>query len=456
MHATLSPSWKKSLLLVFVCSNRKSRLRTVVWISVLVCTTLACWSTPMMAQPGQLDASFGTGGVFATNTTQQFQFVARAVALQSDGKIVVAGAMNGTGLLRLTTNGSLDPAFGNGGIANITLPVALAGSGDLAVGVAIQRDGKIVVAISNKDTDALVVIIVARVNADGSLDTSFGVGGFGVSSPENTGTDFSNVLALQPDEKILVGSEHFMVRFGTDGRLDSTFGTGGVTVVKHFAGAMAVQSNGQILVATGLTAPPSVASEVFGAPGRFARASLISRYNADGSLDSSFGIFGQAAIVAEAPGVVVQNDGKIVMAGSMADALLPPPPSGITTGFGLVRYNPDGSIDTSFGSHGGVVNSFGSVAPFASANALVQQADGRLIVAGAAGGENSSNFALARYTNDGQLDGQVITGIANNLSVIVALGLQNDGKIVAVGNFGAPAPSGRFVNNIAVARYLGQ
>lgn len=255
-----------------------------------------------------------------------------------------------------------------------------------------------------------------------------------------------------------------MARFGTNGRLDSTFGTGGLALVKNFAGAMTLQSNGQILIAAGQQIPPTVFSDVRGRPGRFTRgASLISRYNPDGSFDSNFGIFGQAAIVASTPGIVVQSDDKIVMAGPMADDALLPPPRGITSGFGLLRYNPDGSIDTSFGARGGVVNSFGPFAPFASANALVQQADGRLIVAGAAGDENSSNFAVARYTGTGELDatfgsgGQVITGIPNNLSSIVALALQSDGNIVAVGNFGSFDSAGRtFVNNIAVARYLGQ
>jgi uncharacterized delta-60 repeat protein len=440
---------------------RNRSLGTVVWIAILACTTFILSPTQLMAQAGQLDASFATGGVFTTTSVAPFQTGASAVALQSDGKIVVAGKTNGsTALLRLTTSGNLDPTFGNGGIAKIPLPPEFFVDSDVAVGVAVQPDGKIVFAIRDDEGDAGIVChIVSRVNADGSLDTAFGNGGFGVSSTQNTRTHFSIVLALQPDGKILVAGSS-IARFDATGQLDPNFGTGGLAAVKNFAGAMVVQPNGQILIATGGflpsafgTVPP--ASNSARPPG------IISRYNPDGSLDSNFGIFGQAATVAPTPGVLVQSDGKIVMAGPLTDTLLLPPRHN-TTGFGLLRYNPDGSIDTGFGAHGGVLNSFGSSAPFASANALVQQPDGRLIVAGDAGDENSSNFALARYTSDGNLDGtfgsggQVITAIPNNRSTIVALALQSDGNIIAVGNLGTFDQLGRGVMNIAVARYLGQ
>jgi uncharacterized delta-60 repeat protein len=424
-------------------------------MAILAYTSFILSPTLLVAQAGQLDATFGTGGVFSTSG------VATAVALQSDGRIVVAGAMTGfsTGLLRLNTNGTLDPTFGNGGIAKIVLPDIFSGGNDLAVGVAIQPDGKIVFAISDNDGDAgRICHIVSRVNADGSLDTAFGDGGFALSSNENTRTDFSNNIALQPDGNILVAGTS-LARFTADGQLDPTFGTGGLAAIKHFAGGMVLQSNGQILISF-RDIPATIFFEIRPASFSLRGPSVISRYNPDGSIDSNFGIVGEGATVVPSFGVTVQGDGAIFIAGPIFDRLLPRPQRG-TTGFGLLRYNPDGSLDASFGAHGGVVNGFGSSAPFASANAVLQQPDGRLIVAGLAGDENFSNFALARYTSDGNLDGtfgsggQVITAIPGNRSTIVALALQSDGNIVVVGNLETPDfPTG--TKSIAVARYLGQ
>ena len=436
--------------------KRSRSFGTVVWMAILAYTSFILSPTLLMAQAGQLDATFGTGGVFSTSG------VAAAVALQSDGKIVVAGGVNGggTSLLRLTTSGNLDSTFGNGGIAKIALPDVFGGANDLAVGVAVQPDGKIVFAISDNDGDAgRICHIVSRVNADGSLDTAFGDGGFALSSNENRFTDFSNNLALQPDGKILVAGTS-LARFTADGQLDPTFGIGGLAAIKTFAGEMVLQSNGQILISSGDFAR-SVFNVVWPASNSLRPPGVISRYNPDGSIDSNFGIFGEAAAVAAPLGVTIQANGTIFIAGSVIDRLLPRPQRN-TTGFGLLHYNPDGGLDTSFGSRGGVVNSFGTSAPFASADAVLQQPDGRLIVAGLAGDENSSNFALARYTSDGTLDGtfgsggQVITVIPDNRSKIVALALQSDGNIIAVGNFGTFDQFGNGVQNIAVARYLGQ
>jgi len=431
---------------------RSRSFGTVVWLAMLAYTSFILSPTLLMAQAGQLDATFGTGGVFSMSG------VATAVALQSDGKIAVAGAVNGgTGLLRLTTSGNLDPTFGNGGIARIVLPDIFSGAADLAVDLAIQPDGKIVFAISDANGDAgRVCHIVSRVNADGSLDTAFGDGGFAFSSTVNALTDVSNTLALQPDGKILVGGSS-LARFTADGQLDPTFGTGGLAAIKKFAGNMVLQSNGQILISSAEFGRGD-SGVVFPASNSLRPPGVISRFNPDGSIESNFGILGEAAAVVAPRGVTIQGDGRIFIVGSVIDRLLPRPQRN-TTGFALLHYNPDGGLDTSFGSHGGVVNSFGSSAPFASADAVLQLPDGRLIVAGLAGDENSSNFALARYTSDGNLDstfgsgGQVITAIPDNRSNIVALALQSDGNIVAVGNFVNPGFGGL---NIAVARYLGQ
>ena len=190
---------------------------------------------------------------------------------------------------------------------------------------------------------------------------------------------------------------------------------------------------------------------------------MISRYNANGSLDTTFGASGQAASVPTASAIVVQSDGRIVVAGSVISKLILPD----DTGFGPVRYNSNGTLDATFGKRGLVVTDFGPTGPIAEPFALAVQPNGAIIAAGVAGpaqrafGATPSSFALARYNSLGQRDtsfgagGKVTTGFGSNTASICALALQSDGKIVAAGNSGTLVMQS-FVNNIAVARYLAQ
>lgn len=422
---------------------------------------LLCLSGMAMAQAGQLDSSFGAGGIFITHDTQSFDAVADAVALQSDGKIVIGGELSSlAGVLRLTANGVLDSSFGSGGMVTINVPGAL-GGGVQVIGVAIQPDGKIVAGISTANSDGEESFSLARLNANGSLDTTFGSSGIVTSLPFGQGRS-PTVLALQPDGKILLAGDGIMARYNPTGQLDSTFGSSGLALLAaQSVTAIALQPNGQILIAGGGPArgafPPSVQT--------LSVAGLIARYNPNGSLDTTFGSSGQAASVAAASAIVVQVDGRIVVAGSINSRLVAPPAPN-DTGFGLVRYNPNGSIDTTFGRRGAVITDFGKSAPLAETFALALQSDGEIIAAGVAGQfpgisrSTPSSFALARYTNAGPLDtsfgsgGKVTTAFGSNTALISAMVLQSDGKIVVAGNSGT-AVQQNFVNNIAVARYLG-
>ena len=230
-----------------------------------------------------------------------------------------------------------------------------------------------------------------------------------------------------------------------------------------------MQSDGRILITTGIGGP----TQLFGgeplAPQ--ALAGSIARYKTNGSLDRTFGISGQAACVASAAAIAVQSNGKIVVAGAIDSALVI---GRNQTGFGVVRYNANGSIDTTFnpgggiGSGGGVITGFGNSFPESGSFALAIQSNGDIVVAGEAGNGNlglsSSSFALARYTTTGQLDtgfgtnGTVITTLSQApISFVSALALQSDGKIVAAGNTGSLEQQQRnFLDNFAVARYLAQ
>ena len=213
---------------------------------------LLCVATQAAAQAGHLDTTFANKGVFAATSLSE----ANAVAIQKDGKIVVAGtgANNGDTLIRLNTDGTLDSSFGSGGIANFT-PQQIA-FGFFAL--AIQSDGKIVAAADGALNGREPVMQAARVNTDGSLDTSFGSGGFtgAIDFPLESGN-----LALQADGKILVaagldnpnGVPSEMARFTASGQTDTTFGGGAGVVNLAYPGPtqIAVQSSGKILVASG-------------------------------------------------------------------------------------------------------------------------------------------------------------------------------------------------------------
>ena len=207
--------------------------------------------------------------------------------------------------------GDLDLSFGNGG--KVITPI---GNGDEgASAVAIQSDGKIVAAGSWEIIDYFTSFALVRYNTDGSLDTSFGSGGIVTTAGGGSNTASFSDVAIQPDGKIVaVGSDPYgnsfkfiLARYNTNGSLDTTFGTGGkVLTLDGFANAVAIQSDGKIVVAgTGLA-----------------------RYNTNGSLDTTFGTNGIAG--GGGSDIAIQSDGKIVTVGTSNN--------GATQDFALARY----------------------------------------------------------------------------------------------------------------------
>jgi uncharacterized delta-60 repeat protein len=449
--------------------------------ALLAAVVVISSSTFALAQAGTLDTTFGTGGIFGTSFTQNGA-ADNAIAIQSDGKIIVGGLIalsTGGGqaaLLRLNTNGTLDSSFGTGGIVTSDFSID---DGAIVFGIAIQPNGQIVAAAEGGFLDEGAV---GRFNADGSVDTTFGTNGFATSNSVNSAPGASNAMALQPNGSILVTGGGFIARYTSTGQVDTTFGTNGVAILNSLVvTGMALQSDGKILVTTGsgtetvIEIAPALPSAIAGS---------ISRYNANGTLDTTFGISGQAACVASAGGIAIQSNGKIVVAGTITSELANYQYNGRVyinnlTGFGLVRYNPNGSIDTTFnpgigfGSGGGIITGFGSSFPYSGAFALAIQSNGEIVVAGVAGYASfnayvpptqlaSASLALARYTTTGLLDtsfgtnGTVVTTVGqSNISSVSALAIQSDGKIVAAGNSAVPQRDA-VVNNFAVARYLAQ
>jgi uncharacterized delta-60 repeat protein len=457
----------------------KVSMGKVVRSVLLACAALIISSSPAMAQAGRLDATFGVGGVF----TDTAGVLGTAVAVQSNGKIVVGGEVGfEAAVLRLNANGALDSTFGSGGAASITFPGDLF-DGARVVGLAIQSDGKIVAGISNFNQGFGPLFLLARLNVNGSLDNTFGSGGVVETQIGPVGGSFggvASVLALQPDGKILLagqnaepeGASGVIARYDANGQLDNTFGSGGIVATPVAAPtAIALQPDGKILLASGGTVVAFDATN----PGVSLNqvAGTVSRYNSNGSLDTSFGISGQVASVAAAGAIVVEKDGvcsstcKIVVAGTVTTSLNINNGNGF--GFGVIRYNTDGIVDRTFGQAGAASTSFTPSEPEATPFALAIQSNGDILAAGTAGQPGNpvfvtqADFALARYTAGGVADttfgssGEVTTAFGTNLAAIYAVALQSDGKIVAVGGSlqNLQNPGGK-AGGIVVARYLGQ
>lgn len=393
---------------------------------------------------GTLDATFGADGNsdgtpdgvvnldLGTSSDD-----AKAVAIQADGKIVVAGNSTPTGgssnvvLARLDKNGKLDATFGADGNADGTpdgvVQVSFGNGDDAVDAIAIQQDGKIVVAgdTTSNTGNGSQNMVVARVNANGSLDASFGAGTADgtpdgvVSLSLGAGNDEAKAVAIQANGKIVIagntiGSDNSsniaVARLNGDGSLDATFGVGnadgtpdGVVAVSLSNGddkakAVALQADGKILVG-GVTLAADNSSNV-----------AVARLNSDGTADASFGAGtadgtpdGSVAVSFGAgddklKGLVVQADGKILIAGSNTAA------DGSTNAV-VARFNSNGALDSSFGedSSDGTPNGVVSISLGSgddSAEALALQADGKILIAGDhVASDGSSNIFVARLIN---------------------------------------------------------
>lgn len=366
---------------------------------------------------GFLDPTFGTGGLAITGFPLQGTFLANAeahaIAVQLDGKIVIAGSTPnltvapGTDDLdmfvaRLNPDGSLDTTFGNGG--KVQIPFQGGGNNmDEANAVAIQPDGRIVVggyatqAVGGKN------FALVRLLSNGALDPTFGAGGkvvtdFTTLVPAISADDLIDSLVLQPDGKIVAaGFSTFngmaVARYNSNGTIDKSFnGTGGNAVFPSIfsqdgAAGVALEGNKIVIVGTiGLNQDLGAA-----------------RFNANGTLDGSFAGGGkfQAGFAKGGTGgaVAVQPNGQIVLAGSGND--------GTTNGldFAAVRLNPDGSRDGSFGSNGQVlvgVNLANSGADDIASGVVIEPS-GKIVLGGTANG-SPMEFASARLLPNGAPD----------------------------------------------------
>ena len=397
---------------------------------------------PPISLPAGIDTGFGIAG---KATLEGFGGDRSGMALQADGKIVmVGGTFVDFILARFNADGSIDRSFGIDG--KVTTDMGSGLRQEEALAVAIQSDGKIIV-VGYAAIDATPpapnlpsTFAIARYNSDGTLDTGFGTGGR-VSGNVN---GLARTVAIQPDGKIVLAgdfeielpdgtfaSDIVVARFNANGSLDLPFGTSGTGQVATDVGGapnsgrnVVLQPNGAIVV----SGTPQCGSSQPGC-----NHTDVVRYNANGTLDASFGIGGKLILadVEAGAGLVRQPDGKLVLVGTLAQATVP-----ASARILLVRRNGDGSPDTGFGSAGAAST---ALSENASAGGIALQPNGKLVVVGTRAFSSNANFIVARYNDDGSLD----TGFANAGALSIdffgftdigeSVLVQPDGRIVVGG-----------------------
>lgn len=396
-------------------------------------------TSTIFALPGDLDTTFGVSGGFVVSDfgAAQIDERTRDSAIQADGKIVVSGRRESSPagffeilVVRYNPDGTLDTTFDGDGF--FTLDVA--GQLDSANALAIQNDGKIVVASGVGETISTAYIL--RLNSDGTLDASFDTDG--IAAINNSGEPLS--MAVQSDGKIVFGTTFFngfttsttVVRLNANGALDTTFDTDGRLIVSpnlFRPNGLALQTDGKIVFA-GQTSASSTLHDV-----------SVIRLNANGTFDAAFDGDGVVQTVltnqeSEARSVIIQSDGKIIIGGSSTQ-----PNTTTRSDPTLIRYNSDGSLDTGFDGDGVKIVELLNNNEENHFYEIVQQTDGKIV--GISNRDGNFGFFVrddlfvTRFNSDGSLDNSFDTnGVAKSqwCEDGTELVLQIDGKIIAVGS----------------------
>ena len=373
--------------------------------------------------PGSLDSAFGSGG--ASLVPFGSWIAAAAVAVQPDGKIVTAGQaeLNGTMYIvstRMTSGGQLDPTYGHRGLVAVDI---YGGAGvDSGDALALQPDGKILIAATGHNgTWGQLAFAAVRLNPNGSQDATFGH--HGVALAAIGASAMANGVAIQHDGKIVLagtantGHNVFAAaRFNANGTLDPSFGDQGTTTLSPTGGAwgLVIQGDGKLVLAgQGDYSNPSVQN---------AQQFMAARLNTDGTLDPTFGSGGIDAIPVGASalgyGVAKQADGKLVLSGIAWTS---------TTVNAVVRLNSDGSLDSSYGQGG-----IGTIIDGYGANGIVLDGAGRAVLPTTGAGAvrfNPNGTPDLAFGNNGIALAQIGTGGAANGAAIQP----GDGKIVLGG-----------------------
>ena len=433
--------------------------RSIAITVVVAAVVFASATWPASATPGAIDVTFGGGGALRTNLGGTYDW-AYATAVQPDGRILAAGVSNANGthdfaLARYTTTQTLDSTFGDGGV----VLTDFGKSYDWAYALALQRDGKIVVA-GVSDASGSKDFALARFHPNGVLDQDFGNGGLVTQGMRSLTADIIRGIAIQPDGKIVAGGSSFedvvtvgpnsdfmVARYLPDGSNDLSFGIGGVMATDFGRSsfdqphALALQPDGKVVLG-GYTNDGDGPGVLFGAD-----QLALARYTSNGMLDPTFGhggtvVFDGGSLDERILALVIAPDGGLLAGGYVngekrGDLL-------------LAKLRPDGSLLSGFGTtaKGLSINDLGTHSERVSS--LVVQPDGKVVAGGQTAVAHNADFAVFRYTADGAFDeafGQAGVGsfdFDGREDRVQAVALQADGKILAVGHSEADFALARF------------
>ncbi|MBE7171729.1 MAG: T9SS type A sorting domain-containing protein [Williamsia sp.] len=368
---------------------------------------------------GTLDERFGTRGYLKI-----LREVGVMGLLQPDGKIVISGSFHAQ---RILPSGKLDSAFGEGGTVNFPPDGAFTSEA-----AALQPDGKIVLAgyyyQPNGNPQQSQQFSLLRYNANGTLDTSFGKGGQVITPTEYTFSDFRQI-AIRPDGKLVVTGIAYS---GPYGKIQ----TPGYLLVQYNANGTLDNSFGD----TGIV-KTNISGDLYGRAALALQAdgkiwigtSLISRYSAGGNLETTF------AANFDVVSIIVQTDGKIVAGGTVYVGTTPDQQNNLD--FAINRFSSNGTLDGNFHGNGKVTIGINYPDYMSS---LTIQPDGKLIAAGSTQPKpfDRTDYVIARINTNGTPDGSfngsgvIATGIPAYRSGLRSITVQPDGKILAVGGSG--------------------
>ena len=451
---------------------RRVTLFARLLLPVVISALVLCLAGSAAGAAGDLDPTFGTGGVVESPALGIGGSEAHDLIPLPSGDMVAAGFLVAAfttnpftididfALVRYDTNGVPDPAFGPAGVAHANF----AGGNDQATAVARQPDGKLIAAgwAGTDSTSSDIEFAVARFNADGTFDSTFSGDGKATTN-FTSAADYGFDVAIDAAGRILVVGTAGLISFGggvgdfafarynPDGTPDLSFGPGGTRVV-DFVGSLSSED-----IAYGVAVQPDGKTVVAGTGGRDTAGSFhvrdfaLTRLNVDGSLDTGFGSGGRVMTQfplasADAFSVALASDGRIVAAGRAN--------SGSGADFALARYLPNGALDLTFDADGRSTLDFFGGGDEAN-DVMIDPLDGKIVAGGFAQPDSALRFALARFNSNGSVDsgfgtsGKVITQIGTvslNHTQGRAVALQTDGKIVLAG----ATQSVRF----GLARYL--
>lgn len=368
---------------------------------ILVAGSAGTPSTYQMAiarynEDGSLDTSFGNDGTLRFPVGSVKSFV-MDMAQQPDGKILLGGRTwdNESGdfaVVRLNEDGSFDDTFGTNGIFRLTTPET-----EASEAMALLDDGTILMVGYRDDT-----LAVAKITADGIMDTTFGVNGW-VVLPFDDSASYGDDLAIQDDGKIVIsgfalnGENRFQVaaaRLNADGSVDNSFGTDGKVIFNvgdwnDFGEGVAIQGDGKILIG-GHKWISNVQQR---------HDLFIARLNTDGSIDASYGTSGVATArlvdgANYANELVLQADGKAILMGYTIFQE--------QVDMAMVRFDTDGNLDSTFNGNGMV--SYDNMGREDFGYSMALQSDNKIVLAGYSYGGGGSEFEIVRFLNDDTAD----------------------------------------------------